>query len=71
LSDRHVKATIFEAWRLGITGPGHNAQLRHTYRSESKKLLNPANQGDPFYAVKTDNSKIVSFLWAIFKIKIC
>jgi hypothetical protein len=34
-------------------------------RLESEKLLYPANQGDPFYIVKTDISQIVAFLGAI------
>jgi hypothetical protein len=46
---------------------GHSAQLRHPYRFESEKLINPANQRDPFYIAKTDISKIVAFRGAILK----
>jgi hypothetical protein len=39
---------------------------------ESEKLLNPANEVDPFYIVKTNISKILAFLGTIKKkIKIC
>jgi hypothetical protein len=33
-----------------------------------QKLLNPANQVDPFYIAKPDISKIVAFKGAILKI---
>jgi hypothetical protein len=46
---------------------GHSAQRHHAYKFERKKLLNHAKQADPFHKVKTDISKIVAFLGAIFK----
>jgi hypothetical protein len=47
--------------RLGGYGRENSAQLRLAYRFKSEKLLNPANQQDPFYALKTDISKTHSF----------
>jgi hypothetical protein len=50
---------------ISFADTGHGAQLRLGYRFESEKLLNLANQADPFYIVKTDTSKIVAFLEAM------
>jgi hypothetical protein len=49
----------------------HSAQLRLAYRFESEKLLNPANQVDPFYILKADISPIAPFLGEILKNEIC
>jgi hypothetical protein len=35
--------------------------MRLAYRFASEKLLNPANQVDPFYIAKSDISKILAF----------
>jgi hypothetical protein len=48
---------------------GHLALLRLVCRFASEKLLNGANQGDAFYAVKYDISKIVAFKGAILNLK--
>jgi hypothetical protein len=39
-----------------FTATGHSALLRLAYRFACYKLLNPANQGDSFYIVKSDRS---------------
>jgi hypothetical protein len=52
---------------ISLADTGLSAQLSYTYRFESKKLLNPANQVDPFYIVKSGISKIIAFLRKIFK----
>jgi hypothetical protein len=46
---------------------GRSVQLCHACRFESEKLLNPANQVDPFCIVKAVISKNVAFLGAILK----
>jgi hypothetical protein len=43
-----------------FTVTGHSAPLRLAYRFASEKLLNHANQVDPFYIAKHDISKIVA-----------
>jgi hypothetical protein len=37
---------------ISFADTGLSTQLCHTYRFESEKLLNPANQVDPLYIVK-------------------
>jgi hypothetical protein len=39
----------------------HSALLRHEYRFETEKLLDPANQVDPFFIVNNAIEKIVVF----------
>jgi hypothetical protein len=51
---------------ISFADMGNSAQLRHAFRLESEKLINRAIHGNPFNIVKTDISKIVGFLGAIF-----
>jgi hypothetical protein len=51
---------------INFTDTGHSAHLRHAYRFESEKLINPANQVDTFNIVKTDISKSYSFYGPFF-----
>jgi hypothetical protein len=66
----HVACKFFPSnWAKGgqyadisFADTGYSVQLRYGFRFDSKKLLNPANQGNPFYTRKTDISEIVAFL---------
>jgi hypothetical protein len=53
---------------ISFADTGHRAPLRLAYRFASEKLLNPANQVDPFCVAKSDISKKVAFKGAILKI---
>jgi hypothetical protein len=36
---------------ISFAGTGHSEHLRLAFKFDNKKLLNPANQADPFYVV--------------------